>query len=171
MVVVRKKSAAPRVQKKPAGAGPSARVIKKAFNKGTQGVLMDQRRESDRRKRLAHLISVNLGQKKPRPLYELCIEAGYSESTAKARVSELVAAAKDEPEVQNHLERLKRIRDKMLKRIEDQADRSSVGQLGFPLQVIEKSIALLENRPTDRIEHTLTDDEQEELDDILEENE
>ncbi len=152
-------------------ASPSPTVVRKAFQAGTQTDLLEGKRESARREKLAHLIALNIGRKKPKPLYELCIDAGYSESTAKARVSELIEAAREEPEVQDHLERLRKLREKTLGRLESETEKANYGALAFGLQVLEKNISLLEGRPTDRVEHSLSDEEREMLDEIMADNE
>lgn len=172
MVVIKKKivvvARKPVVVRRP--ASPSPAVVRRAFNTGTQGDLLDKKRENVRREKLAHLIALNIGRSKPRPLYELCIEAGYTESTAKSRVSELVAAAREEPEVQDHLVRLRSLREKTLKRLEAETEKANYGSLAFGLQVLEKNIALLEGKPTERVENALTDEDREMLDTIMADN-
>lgn len=100
-------------------------------------------------------------------MYQMMVEAGYAESTARARSKEILDSIRDEPVVQDTLQRLHRIRDKMLKRVEDTADQGTAATLAFPMQVILKEIALIEGKPTDRVDHTLTAEEKDELDDII----
>lgn len=97
--------------------------------------------------------------------------AGYAESTALAQTPSIVDAARGSDEVQTHLSRLQKLRDKTMTRIEVETDQANYGQLAFGLQVLEKSIALLEGRPTERTEHTLGEEERSALDEIIAMNE
>ena len=146
---------------------PSPRVIKRAFRTG--GVVL--LRESERRKKLALLISENVVKPRPLSMYEMMIQAGYSHSTARARAKETGDAARQEPIVQDHLERLRKIREKMLVRLEATVGEATFGAIGFNLSVVEKSIALMEGRPTERREIILDPEEQALLDEILGDNE
>jgi len=158
-------SAAPVVVRRPAAPAPA--VIARAFKNGKAGQLQD----SERRKKLEKLMLENIGKTPPLSLEEMMLAAGYAKTTAHAQPPSIVQAARNSDTVQDHLARLQKIREATLTRIELETNTANYGQLAFGLQVLDKSIAMLEGRPTDRVEHTLGEEEREALDDILRMNE
>jgi hypothetical protein len=129
------------------------------------------RRSTPKKRALAHLIVANTSSPSPLSMQEVMERAGYSPSTARARHAEIIGAVRQEPEVQDHLGRLIALRSKILDRIEVTVETADFRSLGGVLAVFEKNIHLLEGRATERFEHTLTSQEREELERILEENE
>lgn len=176
LVIVKRKGAtpAPPPSPRPASPGtaaPSARRIKEAYKAGTVRDL----ELATRKERLLQLISENFGKSKPLTMYQMMLNAGYAESTAKQQSAVLMTikegAEEGDPTVTSHLERLKKIREKMLARLEDQVQYAKYGSLAYGLTVLDKSIALMEGKPTERIAHELPEEERLELLEILEMNE
>lgn len=129
------------------------------------------RRNTPRKKALAHLLVANIAAPSPLSMQELMERAGYSPSTARARHVEIIGAVRQEPEVQNYLERLQALRSKMLDRMEATLATADFRSVGVAFAILDKSIRLLEGTTTRQVALTLSSAEEEELDNILEENE
>lgn len=125
---------------------------------------------TEKQRRLMELILENSLLKEPRLLKDLMIDAGYSESTARARSGDIMRSLKQKEGTVEVLDRLKALREKIIKRMENSIDGASFGNATFGLQAITKTVELLEGRPTDRVEHRLSDEDKEELDRILGDN-
>lgn len=132
---------------------------------------LTKRRNTHRKQVLASLIVENAMSPSPLPAQEIMLQAGYSPSTARTRHSEIMGAVRQEPEVKTHLERLKRIRSKMLDRIEETIEKADFRSAAQGFAILNKSISLLEGKATVRVEHSLNQEEREELEAILIENE
>ena len=129
------------------------------------------RRNTPRKKALAHLLVTNAATPSPLSMQEMMERAGYAPSTARARHVEIMRAVRQEPEVQDHLGRLVALRSKMLDRMEATVATADFRSVGMAFAILEKSIRVLEDKVPERRGLSLSDTEQEILDSILEENE
>lgn len=130
-----------------------------------------RRRVTVKKKKLAQLLVANTGSPSPLSMQDLMLQAGYTESTARARHGEIVEAAREEPEVQDHLARLKRIREKMLDRIETTLPKTDCREAIVGYATIQKAITDLEGKMPALPSHELSKEAREELEEILRMNE
>ena len=128
------------------------------------------RRRTPRKSRLVQVVLNNTAGSKPLSTQNMMLHAGYSLSTARARSAEIMESIFREPEVILHFDRLKRIRSKMLDRLEATIDTAPFNSVVVGFAVIERSIRLLEGKEPPATSYVLSDEEKEELDAIIKAN-
>lgn len=151
-------------RKTPKTGGASKPVVKKA-----QGGKTDGRRDSEKKRRLAKLITENFGKEKPLTYEQMCVKAGYSPETARGKAKQFMDAAREEPEVKDFVERLKKHREKILERMETKIGTAGYVPASMGLSTVNKAIDLAEGKPTSRVQ-LLAPEEKDELDEILDDN-
>lgn len=105
-----------------------------------------QKRNTEKMKKLVKLISVNLGIARPKSMYEMMIEAGYSEKTARQQSAILMRIKEDLKPLTNRLEEE---RDAILMEMVLKRPLAKYSELSASLDRISKNIQLLSNKPTD----------------------
>lgn len=140
--------------------------------KKNKEILKDkQRRETLRKKRLLSLTSVNLGNigsgKKVKSMYEMMLEAGYSETSARQQTNVLAGLQDETVDVVDKLELL---RQQAIEGINNNIHDADYKDMIVALDKLTKNIQLLSGKPTERHKHELADNEKKDLDNIFKEN-
>ena len=127
-------------------------------------------RETQKKKKLVSLISVNFGKtgKDKMTMYEMMIESGYSESSAKQQSTTLLGVKKTD-EFQKNLQWMKDHRDKIKARMDALVGKAGYADIARTIDRLDRSIELAEGRPTGRTE-IVGEGEKEELDALLDDN-
>lgn len=109
--------------------------------------------ETQKQKKLLKLISENVGLAKPKTLYEMFLEAGYEESTAKQQ-SGILAGIQDklEPIVKKMIAH----RDKVIDQLAKKLPSAKYHNLIEALDKLTKNIQLLSGKPTERPNNVIT---------------
>ena len=114
---------------------------------------MPRRRLTEKQKKLLTLLSVNLGNEKPKTLYQMLIESGYSEETARQQNGALAGIRdKVEPIVQSMVDH----REKVMKRLTTQLPKAKYRDLVDSLDKLTKNIQLLNGGKTSNESMTIT---------------
>jgi len=110
---------------------------------------------TEKQKKFIQILSVNLGNAKPKSLYEMLLEAGYEKSTAKQQ-SGVLFGIKDEMKsiVNKMIEKRNAAIDKLN---DDKLTNSSARDNAYIADILTKNIELLSGRPTDRNKIDITD--------------
>lgn len=117
------------------------------------------KRNSIRAQKLVRLISDNLGNTEGgKTMYEMMIEAGYSESTARQQTN-ILAGLK--PKLRPLIEALERERETALKLLASKIEKAPYRDLVGAIDRFTKTVELLTGNPTERANiHTEVSDEQ-----------
>jgi len=130
-----------------------------------------KKRETLRKKRLLALTSVNFGNiksgKKLKSMYEMMLEAGYSETTARQQTNVLTGLQDEAVDVVDKLELL---RQQAIERMNSEAFQADYKDLASAIDKLTKNIQLLSGKPTERHKHELAENEKKDLDNIFKEN-
>lgn len=143
--------------------------------KSVVAVPVKKRGEVDtiKQKKLIRLISENFGNKEStKNMYEMMLEAGYSESTAKQQ-SRILSTVREKPEMQGVVAKLEKIRDNALNALEGKdLNKVDAGTIVRILKDLNHDIELLSGRATERDdgETSLDPKDRALLDKILEAN-
>lgn len=131
--------------------------------------------ESQKKKRAIALFKANLTAEKPLTIQEILLRAGYSEETARQQTN-ILFGIRNEPEVKTLVQRMERIRDRLL----DEIDRRigddkkvailELGELRIGFGDFLKHIELLGGRPTDRVGVQIDEEHRKKLREILADN-
>ncbi len=118
-----------------------------------------------KQKRLAKLISENVGSEHPLTMYEMMRRAGYTESTARKQIG-IVDSDGLQVELKPVIDELIEHRRSILKRMRRTLGRAKYRDAVDGLDKVTKNIELLSGRATERI-YNLTDEERADVDRIF----
>ena len=125
-----------------------------------------KKKETQRQKKLTKLILENLGNKKPKTMYQMMLDSGYADSTAKEQSQILSRLDVDD----SILDKLIEHRKKLLIVLDDKLKTASYADAYRATEALTKVIELLAGNPTDRTEFVLPDADKKKLDEILDDN-
>ncbi|MCR4307134.1 MAG: hypothetical protein NUV80_01080 [Candidatus Berkelbacteria bacterium] len=110
-----------------------------------------------RQQKLIKLVSENIGNPNgTKTMYEMMLEAGFKESTAKQQ-SGILGGVKQE--LQSIVQKLVDHREKVVERMQKTLPKAQYHNLVESLDKLTKNIQLLSGKPTDRTDLTLTDEQ------------
>lgn len=104
--------------------------------------------QTDKQRKLLKLLSENLGLGKPKTLYDMMLEAGYEESTARQQSLTLRGIRE---ELNPIVARLEKHREKIIARMEKEISKARYRDLTDALDKVTKNIQLLSGGATEHI--------------------
>jgi|ERR1019366_7347891 hypothetical protein len=108
---------------------------------------------TEKQKKLLKLISENLGLEKPKTLYQMFLDAGYEDSTAKQQSSIIVGL---QDKIDPMVEAMEAHRRKVIEQLSKKLPQAKYHNLIEALDKLTKNIQLLSGRATDRTNNVIT---------------
>jgi hypothetical protein len=140
------------------------KAVKEHFNKGKSY-------DTAKKRKAIELFKANLGLDKPLTNYQIFINSGYDERSARQQVN-ILAGIKNDPIYQNFEKWAERHKARLLQKMDErlECDELDYGDAARGVSIINKALALGGGKPTEIVKF-IDDQQRKQLDEIIEDNE